>query len=177
MTRGFSLKLEKNLSKGQFIELCKDLEVQFGEGNRFEPLRGKGLLWADWPGRDPSAMGSKELRLMVHSHSTMPYVVWPVDCENARTLWEDDPSMVMRQGRYATQLVSYGAAPKWRRLELELLRECLQKLGFKVCVFYNHFLLTEICESNTNGQVGTVNCIRRLRYKDDALERVGKRFR
>jgi hypothetical protein len=33
------------------------------------------------------------------------------------------------------------------------------------------------CESNTNGQVGTVNCIRRLRYKDDALQRVGKRFR
>ena len=134
LTRGFSLKLEKNLSKGQFIELCKDLEVQFGEGNKFEPLKGKGLLWADWPGRDPSAMGSKELRLMVHSHSTAPFVVWPVDCENARVLWENDTSMAMRQGRYATQLVSYGAAHKWRRLELELLRECLQKLGFKVRV-------------------------------------------
>ena len=44
MTKGFMLKVNKSLSKGQFIDLCKDLEALFWPGNRFEPLKGKGLL-------------------------------------------------------------------------------------------------------------------------------------
>ena len=68
MTRGFGMKVEKSITKGQFIDLCKDLEEHFGPGNRFEPLRGKGLLWADWPGRKPDTLGSKEMRLTLYRY-------------------------------------------------------------------------------------------------------------
>ncbi len=46
MTKGFMLKVNKSLSKGQLMDLCKDLELLFRPGNRFKPLKGKGLLWS-----------------------------------------------------------------------------------------------------------------------------------
>ena len=158
MTKGFGMKIEKSLTKGQIVELCKDLEDHFGPGNRFEPLRGKGLLWADWPGKKQDALGSKEMRLTLYSYKRVydRHVVWPViePGVDARKLWEDDPSLAVMKGGYSTQIVAYGDVPGWTGMELELVRECLMHLGI---------------------QVSGVKCIRRLRYKPDAYDRVLRR--
>ena len=152
MTKGFMLKVTKSLSKGQFIDLCKDLEALFGPGNRFEPLKGKGLLWSEWPGKVAGGFGSKEIRLGLHTYGGQKHVVWPVfeEGRDNRALWEFDPSLALLDGYYSTLIVAFGDVPKWTGKDLELVRECLQRQDIRV---------------------SSVKCIRRLRYKDDALTR------
>ena len=151
LTMGFIFKVEKDISKGQFIQMCDELESFFGPGNKFEPLPGKGLRWAQWPGKpEGDSIGGKEIRLLVHEHKPAAFVPWPVVEENARELWRDDPSRAITASWYRSQLAAYGSAPKWTRIELELVRDCFIRLGVRV---------------------SKVICIRRLRYKDDALLR------
>ena len=149
LTEGFVFRIPSDITKGQFIGLCDDLENLFGPGNQFEPLPGKGLRWAQWSGMQASdSIGGKEIRLLPHQRSEIAFVPWPVVEPNARETWRDDNSLAIKAGWYKSQLAAFGSAPKWRRLELELVRECFQRLGVRV---------------------SKVICIRRLRYKDDAL--------
>jgi hypothetical protein len=155
LTEGFVFRVQTDITKGQFISLCEDLENLFGPGNRFEPLPGKGLRWAKWSGmQDSDTLGGKEIRLLPHQRSEIQFVPWPVVESDARQTWKDDKSLAIKAGWYKSQLAAFGSAPKWRRLELELVRECFQRLGVRV---------------------SKVICIRRLRYKDDALARAHTR--
>jgi hypothetical protein len=149
LTRGLTFKMDRDMSKGQIINLCEDLESHLGPGHRIEPMPGKGLRWADWPGKAwGDALGGKEIRFQIHPTRPMSHVPWPVVEENARQLWRDDPSLALRQGWYNSQIVAYGTATKWTRLELELVRECFMRQGVRVSLVIG---------------------IRRLRYKGDAL--------
>lgn len=153
LTEGFVFRVREDITKGQFINLCDDLESLFGSDHKFEPLPGKGLRWAQWSAvQDKQTLGGKEIRLLPHQRSESSHVPWPVVEPNARQLWKDDKTVLIRTGWYKSQLVAYGCAPRWRRLELELVRECFQRL---------------------NVRVSQVICIRRLRYKDDALAKAG----
>ena len=152
LTEGFTFRVPVDITKGQFIGLCEDLESLFGPGNRFEPHPGKGLRWAKWCGMLANdTLGGKEIRLLPHQRSEIQFVPWPTNVDSdSRQTWKDDKSLAIKAGWYKSQLVAFGSAPKWRRLELELVRECFQRLGVRVT---------------------KVICIRRLRYKDDALTR------
>jgi hypothetical protein len=130
LTEGFKLVLTRDLTKGAFASLCEEMEQYAGRGNRFEPLEGKGIRWAAWPGREGGALGGKELRFLPTAAG--PSVRFPVVEARARDLWVGDPSLAMARGRYRTQLVAYGSAPPWRRYELALMRQALINAGFWV---------------------------------------------
>ena len=47
-------------------------------------------------------------------------------------LWEDDPSLCLRQGFYQTQLVAYGEVKRWTYPELDRIRDVLMRHGWWV---------------------------------------------
>jgi hypothetical protein len=59
---------------------------------------------------------------------------WPEDVDEERVmeLWRDDESVALRKGRYRTQLASFGGAPQWRVVELEVIREVMTAAGWRV---------------------------------------------
>jgi hypothetical protein len=129
LTEGFKLVLKRNLSNGGFTSLCEEMEKYAGQGNRFELLERKGILWAVWPGRPGAGLGGKELLFLPTPDGPVRF---PVVKAGARELWVDDPSPAMIQDRFRTQLVAYGSAPPWRRYEVALMRQALINSGFWV---------------------------------------------
>jgi hypothetical protein len=108
-------------------------EYTGSEHNVFEPLGGhhKGIRWARWEGFQ-GEMGGKEIRLTRNHRAAKQEFSWPVVEENARALWQEDGSRCVERGRYVTQLVSYGSAPRWKASEVAMARQALEKHGVKV---------------------------------------------
>lgn len=105
------------------------------EHNVFEPLGGhhKGIRWTRWEGfQGEDSMGGKEIRLTRNHRAAKQEFGWPVVEENARALWQEDGSRCVERGRYVTELVSYGSAPRWNAGEVAMARQALEKHGVKV---------------------------------------------
>ena len=139
-TMGPSLKVRASMSKGKFLELCKEMGLMLGDGHTIQPLRGKGWGWKEWPGRQEGEVGGKELRLVLHGKVRQfggLVVPWPEVPGNVMELWRGDASVALRAGVYRTHMVAYGGATHWNKHEVEALRVALIKFGVEVTLTYN----------------------------------------
>jgi hypothetical protein len=134
---GPAVRVYEDVSKGQIVELCKELAEFFGEGYRFKPLAGHGLLsYESWPGRleclDGEGISGKELRLLVMPCAREMPILWPGVPPDAMEVWRGDEDVALRVGQYRTQLVSYGAAEMWRMEDIERMKEVFSRYGWRV---------------------------------------------
>lgn len=154
LTMGHTFRLkEGDVTKGKMVAICKELGEMFGSGHEFRPLAGKGLQWRRWPGkREDDVMTGKEIRLLPPEKNPQP-IGWPRDVPDnvmqvgpvfknvlsgffltivCWQLWDEDPSLCLRQGFYQTQLVAYGEVKRWTYPELDRIRDVLMRHGWWV---------------------------------------------
>jgi hypothetical protein len=80
---GMMFEVMRDITKGQFIAMCEDMEKFAGPGNKFEPLPNKGIRWVSWPGQAPGSLSAKEVRFLPHKKGPRDYVRFPV----VRHMW------------------------------------------------------------------------------------------
>jgi hypothetical protein len=153
LTMGYTFRLkEGDVTKGKMVAICREISEMFGPGHEFRPLAGKGLQWRKWPGkREDDVMSGKEIRLLPPEKNPEP-IAWPRDVPDNvmqvrwffiyfccgvltlydRQLWDEDPSLCLRQGFYQTQLVAYGEVKRWTYPELDRIRDVLMRHGWWV---------------------------------------------
>ena len=129
LTMGFTIRLDRDVSKGEMVRVCREIGEVLGTGNEVRPSAGKGLEWARWAG----VGGGKSLRLAMHKRWRTERVPWPQEVPaDVMGVWDGDESVCVREGWYRTQLLSYGGAPRWKRDELEAMRGVMMRNGWRV---------------------------------------------
>lgn len=140
-TYGPELKVTENLTHKDFIELCKLLTVEFGEGYEFIPegISEGGILWKKWPGYETKHY--KTMRVPVNRHAGDPLEKcgssktcrWPYIHERTVMVdWESDESILVyksKQNRIYTYLKAYHGAPAWTVDELNKFKKCFKQFG------------------------------------------------
>jgi hypothetical protein len=129
-TNGFDFELCNPLTKDDMIEVCRALEMRFGDGNVFVPegITDGFILWADWPGKTEE----RAYKCMRHSCSSSGARSWPWVAADAMTTWKGNEEIALAAGKYSTFLKALDTAPAWTAEELRIIKECLQEKGFKV---------------------------------------------
>lgn len=132
LTMGYTIRLDRDVSKKEMVAVCRELEDMFGPGNEFRPYAGKGLL--EWKRRyGETGGGGKMMKLVMHKRWRVETIAWPKEVpDNVMELWRDDDSLCARQGWYRTQIVAFGRAARWNRSELRLMREVFIRAGWRV---------------------------------------------
>jgi hypothetical protein len=129
-TNGFDFELNNELTKDGMIEVCRALEMHFGDGNVFVPegITDGFILWADWPGK----IDGTAYKCMRHSRSDSGARAWPWVAADAMTTWVGSEEVALAAGKYSTFLKAFNTAPAWTVNELQTIKECLQEKGFRV---------------------------------------------
>ena len=110
------------MTKGAFVRLCRALEEKFGPGNLFSPHASRGLVWTDWPGRDPTSYAIKSITFLPFEDSTL---VWPQLIDSiANSSWIGDQTVIFGKGRYSTYLSALDVP--WTIRELTSVKELLE---------------------------------------------------
>ena len=137
LTMGFTIRLDRDVTKREVVAVCRELEELFGPGNEFRPGNGRVLLdWRTWYGE--SGGGGKTMKLVMHKRWRVECIAWPKDVpDNVMELWKEDDSLCFREGWYRTQVLACGRAPLWVRPELRLIREVMVRAGWRVCAVEN----------------------------------------
>ena len=112
------------MTKAAFVRLCRTLEAKFGQGNIFMPHAKKGLVWSEWPERDPTSYAVKSIVFSPFDDSTSGFS-WPrhVDADS-NSAWVGDQTVIFGKGRYSTYLSAL--AVPWTIAELTSIKEVLE---------------------------------------------------
>lgn len=126
-TSGYTIKSTRSISKLDIINICTQLNNQFGPGYEFVPeaITEGGILWKHFP--EKSEKMYKTMRLGM-------YYDWAkVDpCDNVE-YWIKNPGDLCKSDiKFTTFLKSFFNAPSWTITELKIFEKCLSENGFKV---------------------------------------------
>ncbi len=139
-TEGPTLRAKDFVSSMDFVQLCKNLAIEFGEGNVFLPeadYRG-GIRWETWPGDDMNSRTYKSMIINVHGHygSNGVKCVWPsVSTMSVMKEWEANDFLLIRPSkvnRIMTHLRAFRGAPVWTVEELRKFKKCFKTFGLEM---------------------------------------------
>jgi hypothetical protein len=148
---GPNLFFEQDLSKNDYINLCKTLSLEFTKsfGGVYvfepEPITEGGFILTHFPGKKDEMY--KTLRH--HLRDGIDYIEWPYIPNNVMNIWKDDQKILIQKSTTARTILKalYGA-PTWKIEEIKLFCEVLQK--FKIDYNINDFYTNNLSRPTLN---------------------------
>lgn len=139
-TEGPTIKVTNYITRMDFVELCRNLTKEFGEGHKFIPeaITEGGIRWETWPGDDMNSRTYKSMRIRVNNYYGSNGVVckWPnITTSTVMSDWESDDTILIRPSktkRLDTFLKAYRGAPVWTLEELRKFKKCLKQFGLEM---------------------------------------------
>ena len=125
-----SIRVRRDVTKGDIYALCQDLALRFGAGHTFLPLARVegGISWEMWPGKEEKQLKSLRFRVNGNNKQMWPHV--DSDCSS----WQNsedvaiqcDTDTIHAQSRHVC-ICSYNHNAAWTRKEWNTFKLCLKK--------------------------------------------------
>jgi hypothetical protein len=141
-TGGFYLKFKKDISKKEYIQLCKKISSKLNELYNLEDNSIKILPEAITEGGMVFEKGTnqhnKGYKTMRHSfthlkQSNRNNSKWPWITKKTYEEWNNsDDILIFSPTECSTYLKAFGEAPAWTLKELEIFKECFEEYDVKV---------------------------------------------
>ncbi len=146
-TGGYKLVAIRDVTRGDFIQMCERLSQLFGEGNEFqpEPITEGGIIWGKWPGCREGEY--KTIRIGINHHKfkrrfinecgrkdcTVDEDEWPTILDDPMIAWKDDDTVLIHESKtpIATFLKAYHGAPTWEKWDLYKIAHVMEEFGLK----------------------------------------------
>ena len=127
---GCSIRVHKDITKGEIIALCKDLSVQFGRDCLFSPLKRVegGIEWVEWKGKRIDQY--KNVRFIVNGKNKQ---MWPNVDDDCFASWLANDDVVIQCDQWHNMRVShvhictYDHNTSWTMKEWKMFKRCLTK--------------------------------------------------
>ena len=129
-TRGYSLIAIKDISSKDISELCRFLNVSFGDGYLFEPERitEGGILMKQWPNKGDIMYKTMRMSFGING-SKWPWISTH-DPTNEYTIL--DKTICTHGTEISTFLKAFHGAPSWTIDELRKFEQCLSSIGLVI---------------------------------------------
>ena len=138
--KGFTIKAFKNITKKEFIELCNNLAHTFNNyykrteySFRPECITEGGIEFDNFHRPNKKTM---RMRFIDYENNRMfrgDFRLYGWIFDNIKKVWINDETILINKNEYIdTHLKSFGDAPKWIIQELEIFKDCFQKIGLKI---------------------------------------------
>jgi hypothetical protein len=141
-TGGFYLKFKKDISKKEYIELCKKISFKLNELYNLNDNSIKILPEAVTEGGMVFEKGNNEYnkgyKTMRHSFSYLRQSnrknsKWEWITEKTYEIWnESEETLIFAPSECSTYLKAFGEAPAWTLKELQIFKTCFEEYDVKV---------------------------------------------
>jgi hypothetical protein len=132
-TYGFNVKCFNNITKGQFINICRSISAHFSYDQPIdmvpEPITEGGILFkgGGYGHMYTTGMWYKTMRIRMEN------VRWPMIDETTINEWTDNNEILYPAGTKGTTfLKAFSYAPGWTFGELTIFRSVFEAYGIQV---------------------------------------------
>jgi hypothetical protein len=120
-------------------KVCEELGVVFGEGHRFTPegITEGGILWEEWPGKQPNDY--KSFRLYIKGWPWVSGGKFPQDALDNRLepVEHDSQASPWCPRVFVTYLKAFHGAPTWKAHEIGKFAEAFERVvPYTLCTKY-----------------------------------------
>ena len=134
---GFRLKILRDVTTKDIVNLCEMLEIKFNkyyDTNEFkfrpEPIGEGGIKVVNFPNKTDKMY--KTLRIWIDKQ---PIDKWPWITETTFDEWKknnEEHKIISKDRDLRTFLKAFYGAPIWTIYELEIVKECIENVGIQV---------------------------------------------